>query len=175
MAVFIPDSEDQTRLDWKVLRDGGISIYRNHVFLDEDVVTLQTNQYSVRCLDCSTWLTSADMHDSLKHTLQFPDYYGRNLGALNDCLQENLDVPLVGGLVIIFRNFDRFANVSPESLQLASGILDICARSSRVHMLTGRRFLIFVQSDDPKIRFDGLGSVSGHWNRREWLSKNREL
>ena len=28
------------------------------------------------------------IHDQLAHTLQFPDFYGRNLDALYDCLAE---------------------------------------------------------------------------------------
>ncbi|AEU36234.1 barstar family protein [Granulicella mallensis] len=174
MAAFISDSKDETRLDWAVLRDGGISLYLNHEFLNEDVMKLQALEYSVKSFDCSTWLTPADMHDSLQNTLEFPSYYGRNFNALNDCLQD-LEVPFIGGLSLVFRHFDRFANASPENQDLAFSVLDLCVRASRTHMLTGRRFLTLVQSDDPTLQFEGLGAIDTPWNRRECLAKNRNL
>ncbi len=39
-------------------------------------------------IDC-TYVTGADsLHDALKTALDFPDYYGKNLDALFDCLTD---------------------------------------------------------------------------------------
>ena len=42
-------------------------------------------------------------------------------------------------------------------------------------LLTGKRLIILVQSDDPCMEFNQLGGVSAEWNRREWLNKDRGL
>lgn len=43
------------------------------------------------------------LHDVLKDKLDFPDYYGRNLDALWDCLTGWMDLPLT--LVLIHLHF----------------------------------------------------------------------
>lgn len=42
------------------------------------------------------------LHDVLKDKLDFPDYYGRNLDALWDCLTGWMDLPLT----LVWRNFE---------------------------------------------------------------------
>ena len=39
-------------------------------------------------IDCSTIETKADFHAAMASALAFPDYYGKNLDALYDCLTE---------------------------------------------------------------------------------------
>ena len=39
-------------------------------------------------LDCETLLTAAAFHDALAAKMEFPEYYGKNLDALFDCLTE---------------------------------------------------------------------------------------
>jgi hypothetical protein len=67
------------------------------------------------------------------------------------------------------------AKVTPWNRPYAEVILDILACASRFLLLTGRRLLLIIQSDDPRITFDKLGSVRAAWNPREWLDKNRGL
>lgn len=45
------------------------------------------------------------LHDVLKDKLDFPDYYGRNLDALWDCLTGWVDLPLT--LVLINFEFSK--------------------------------------------------------------------
>lgn len=40
-------------------------------------------------IDCSGIKTPESLHQKLAEALQFPDYYGKNLDALFDCLTEN--------------------------------------------------------------------------------------
>lgn len=51
----------------------------------------------------------------------------------------------------------------------------VIAGASRRMLLTGKRLIILVQSDDPRMEFNQLGGVSAEWNRREWLNKDRGL
>lgn len=39
-------------------------------------------------LDCQSILTATALHDALAEALTFPEYYGKNLDALFDCLTE---------------------------------------------------------------------------------------
>lgn len=39
-------------------------------------------------IDCSDIKTSEQLHQALAQTLKFPEYYGKNLDALFDCLTE---------------------------------------------------------------------------------------
>ena len=37
-------------------------------------------------IDCKELMQAEDLHECLKKQLHFPDYYGKNLDALYDCL-----------------------------------------------------------------------------------------
>ena len=39
-------------------------------------------------LDCRNMITKREAHEYIAKTLGFPDYYGKNLDALYDCLTE---------------------------------------------------------------------------------------
>ena len=43
---------------------------------------------TVYSIDCSHMTSREVLHDYLKQTLRLPDYYGKNLDALFDCLTE---------------------------------------------------------------------------------------
>lgn len=178
MAAF--DAQDQTQeaLDWVILRDGGIALYWRREYLDEDLEWFRQQNYQLYSFNCEKW-TSGGMHADFERTLSFPSYYGSNLDALWDCLQD-LSVPQRGGTVIVLNRFDAFQNGCGATL-LPSGraegdiVLDILARTSRHFLLTGRRFLTLVQSDDPRLHVEGLAGVAATWNWREWQNKNRGL
>jgi hypothetical protein len=178
MVAFRQDEED--RLDWQILRDGSISAYRNSICLGEDVEWLRRNDYEVYPFDCSTWTSESAMHDDLAQRLSFPAYYGSNFDAFNDCIKNDLPVPDAGGITLILNRFDLFvagagATQWPSSKTGAQILLDILAGASRYYLLTGRRFMTLIQSDDPKLRMEKLGCSHLSWNRREWLNKSRGL
>lgn len=177
MASF-RDDEAGNALDWAILRDGGIALYRNREWLDGDLQLLSVRGYIVHRFECSDWTSEEIMHTSLAAALEFPHYYGKNLNALDECLAE-LNVPNEGGMAVVLESYDRFLDgaggVTPGRRELATTVLDILASASRFYLLTGRRFIILVQSDDPRLHFEGLGCVATHWNWREWTQKNRGL
>ena len=178
MAAFDQRDESRKRLDWEILRDGGINLYLRRDYLNEDIDWLRKEHYQLFSFDCSEWTSSKVMHADLARRLSFPPYYGHNLDALHDCLEEDLSVPDLGGVALILSGFDVYAKalgaaLLPSGRSEAEAILDILARATRYFLLTGRRFLTLVQSDDSQIRFDRLACVFADWNRREWLYKNR--
>ncbi len=101
--------------------------------------------------------------------LQFPDYYGKNLNALNDCLSD-LEIPDRGGVVLVFFAFDSFAEKFPD---FAWGLLDIIAGRSRVFSLKGKRLMALAQSVDPKLEMNPIGACPVLWNPDEWLNEKR--
>lgn len=164
MAVFSSEEANAGRRDWAILRDGGVALYWRPEVLKADLDWLESNEYNIVEFDSAKWSNEEQMHDSLRSGLSFPYYYGKNLNALNDCLGSDLVVPDSGGVALVFHHYDQFAKNdqarSPDDKGLAQTVLHIFARAVRYHMLLGRRLLILVQSDDPRMRFDDLVGFS---------------
>ena len=128
--------------------------------------------------DAASWSSDADMYEHLAAGLHFPDYFGRNLNALNDCMSDvasgdyGWDVEAHTGLVIVLRSFDAFAAVDPGTAQI---VLDILARQARGALLIGHRLICLVQSNDPQLSFEPVGAMPVAWNDAEWLNSKRCL
>lgn len=157
------------RLDWTLLERGAIALYYKGSVLSADIGWFRNQNYVIHELNASEWNTPDAFHADAKRALGFPDYYAGNLASWVDCLPE-LPVPDESGLVIVFRRYDAFAKAQP---QLAQTILDSIESTSRRFLLTGRRMLALVQSDDPRIRFDRVGAMPVTWNPREWVDAER--
>ena len=171
MAAFGTDQSEWQRLDLRLLQNSPVALYFRAGFLDEDTGWLRGEGYQIEEFDCTGWHAESDFHTAIAARLAFPDYYGGNLDAFNDCIGD-IEVPDAGGKAIVFRRFDLFAQREPRVAQV---ILDIMASASWHHLLFGRRLLTMVQSDDPRIDFQPVGSQPVMWNPREWLNKNRGL
>lgn len=102
---------DENTLDYEVIRDGGITIYRDFRYLEEDILWLRDKSYRIHRVDCGGWVSENSLHESLKTALAFPDYYGKNFNALNDVISD-LDVPDEGGVALVFSSYDFYANGS---------------------------------------------------------------
>jgi RNAse (barnase) inhibitor barstar len=163
MAIFRNEPEAFQRLDWALLQNGAITLYLRAEFLAEDAEWLKSHNYRIDSFDCSAWGSEEDMHEALASSLEFPDYFGRNLDALNDCISD-IEIPEESGRVLIFHRYDMFAAKYPRAAWV---ILDIIENKSRLLLFFGRRLLALVQSDDPKISFESVGARPVMWNRRE--------
>ncbi len=169
MAAFHPN--DWQKFDYQLLNNSPVTLYYRSEVLDQTVIQLQDAGYGIDEFDCSAWKSESDFHKEIALGLKFPDYYGQNLNAFNDCMGD-IEVPDLGGRIIVLRKFDMFVLREPEVAQI---VLDIMARSSWRFLLTGQRFMTLIQSDDPQIAFDLVGAHSVTWNPQEWLNKNRGL
>jgi hypothetical protein len=171
MAVFANTLESCQRLDFQMLRDGGISLYRSAKYLREDMAWLEAQGYDITSFDCASWTTLDGMHGALQENLGFPSYYGRNLNALNDCLRD-LEISDTGGRAVVLTRVDTFIAHADTHWSAAEGLLDIFAGASRQAMLFGRRLVVLVQTEDRDLNFATLGAVAALWNRREWMQRS---
>lgn len=157
------------RLDWKLLERGAVALYHKSSILASDLGWFRQQRYAIHELDAGPWETPAAFHADAQRVLGFPSYYAKNLASWIDCVAE-IPVPDESGTALVFRRYDAFAKVQP---QLAQTVLDSIESASRRFLLTGRRLLALVQSDDPRIRFERVGAVPVTWNPREWLDSDR--
>jgi hypothetical protein len=177
MPFFNNAPDDWQRLDWQILRDGGVHLYWRREYLIEDTKWLANHDYDVLELACETWASQDEMFSDFARVLRLPDYFGRNFDALDECIA---DLPLTEnlGAVIVLTRFDAYAAGAgsapmPRLKNEAEVVLDIIASASRFHLLNGNRLLALVQTDDPELRCGAIGGHSPQWNRREWLDANR--
>ncbi|MBX3221371.1 MAG: barstar family protein [Labilithrix sp.] len=171
MATFSGNASELQRLDWRLLQNGAVTLYFQRAALDPDVMWLRDHAYDVVELDCLGWEDPKEMHRALAAALSFPAYYGMNLDALNDCMSD-VDVSEEGGLALAFFRFDAFASRHRE---VAQAVLDILADNARRLLLFGRRLVVLVQSDDPRITFAPVGATAVSWNPKEWMNKDRGI
>ena len=167
MAVFENNPDEWQRLDWQILQNGWTSLYWQENILDKDLDWFKKEKYNIVYFDCTKWTDTNQIHNDLKKQLDFPDYYGENLNALNDCLSD-IEIKETS-LVIAFRHFQTIDK------DIAHSLLDIFARNSRLHNLFGKRLLTLVQVDNPNYQIDPIGSSSVLWNGAEWLDSKRGL
>src|SRR5436190_856550 len=65
--------------------------------------------YSVFFIDGKAIRSKADFLTAFAKSLQFPDYFGHNWDALDDSITDLSWLGELGGLVIVWRGFGRFA------------------------------------------------------------------
>jgi hypothetical protein len=177
MAAFDPSVRTSNDLDYWLTRNTFVTMFWRIGILDEAVSWLREHEYDIVTIDTTAWSDERDLHRDLAQALKFPDYYGHNYNALNDCLRDvavadyGVD-PSATGLVLVLRGFAAFARSHPDD---AHTLLDIFARQARGAALFGRRMICLVQSEDARLRFDPVGATPVSWNAAEWLDAKRGL
>jgi RNAse (barnase) inhibitor barstar len=162
MALFIDDPDFlNDRLDWIILQNGWSSLYCRQDVLESDLLWFRTAGFKIIEISCSDWDKSDVIHQSLKKALSFPDYYGNNLHALNDCLS---DVEIPGeGLIVVFKFFDTVQQ------QVGQKIVDIFANNSRRHILFGRKLILLIQVSSRGFNLADVGGSPVLWNGTEFF------
>jgi hypothetical protein len=166
VAAFESDAELTRPADYLLLVNGFVQLFRRKSALDETVTTLDGLGYDVVQVDASGWATEDDLHRGLAVALNFPDDYGQNLDALNDCLGDVVSYSYgtsaeATGLALVLTGYDRFADHRPDSAQ---AVLDIFARRARSGALIGHRMTCLVQCDNPATAFAPVGAQPITWH-----------
>ena len=169
MAAFEPGSELTHYLDWNLVQDGFVTLFGDRDRLQEALDWLTNHGYHVVFLDAASWADPDRLDDDIAAGLDFPDYYGRNLNALEDCLSDVAEGrygvrPDATGLVLVLVNYDQFAAADPVQ---AHDFLDIYARQARHAALIGHRMTCLIQSNDPDLGLAPVGAQRVRWNSRE--------
>jgi hypothetical protein len=164
VAAFDADVGDDRAC--RLMINTPVTLFWRSSILDDTVEWLRSRRYQIVRLPASTWMSAADMHREVAAALGFPNYYGRNLDALNDCMHDVVAQDYgwrsdATGLVVVFDSYDAFAGRERRAAQV---VLDIMANQSRGALLFGRRLICLAQSGDPHIRFDPVGAVQVSWN-----------
>ncbi|WP_432106228.1 barstar family protein [Streptomyces sp. bgisy091] len=153
-----------------------VTLFWRKRLLTEATERLEERGFRVIRLEAGQWNTERDMHRAMAIALDFPDYYGHNLDAFNDCLGDVAcyggydDAPEGAGLVLAFTDYDRFATTCPRAAQV---VLDIIADQARQAAVLRRRLICLVQSNDPQLQFEPVGAMPVMWNSDEWANSKR--
>lgn len=148
--IFDPTRDDFAgswqRLDWQLLQSSNVHRYRDDEALETTCAGLAELGYLLHRLDASEWADAAALHTALATALDFPDYYGRNLDALEDVLRDVAEYmygsnSATTGTVLALAGYDTFAEREPV---LAQHLLDGFARSARRGLLVGHPMLCLV-------------------------------
>lgn len=177
MATWDTDAETTHPLDYSLVHNSFVTMFWRPSLLDEVLAWLRASAYDVVEFDAASWNSAGDMYDAFAATLDFPDRFGGNLNALNDCLGDVASGdygwrPDATGLVIVLRGFDAF---STSERRTAQKVLDILASQARSALLVGHRMMCLVQSNDPRLAFEPVGAMPVVWNGAEWLNAKRGL
>jgi hypothetical protein len=177
VATWDSDAETTHPVDFRLVHNTFVTMFWRSSLLDETVDWLGSHGYHVVEFDAGSWDSDADMYDGVALGLNFPDYFGRNLDALNDCMRDvasgdyGWDADATG-LVIVLRAFDVFTAVDRRTAQI---MLDIFADQARCAILIGHRIICLVQSNDPRLAFEPVGAMPVMWNDAEHLNSKRGL
>lgn len=155
--------------DFHLLKNGPVTLYHRPEVMEDAVATLAGLGYLVHRFDARTWTTRADFAAAVKEELDFPDYFGGNLDAFNDCMRDLAAFSYgadrdSAGTAFVLTGYDAFAARDPRAAQI---ILDVFADNARVGLLHGHRMACLVQSDDPDIRFAPVGATPVAWSLAE--------
>ncbi len=175
MAAFDLDPDQSADVAFNLMINTFVSLFWRAELLDETIRWLRDHDYDVARLDAARWTSEAGLHRDFASALNFPDYYGENLDALNDCLRgvanyEFGTSPKATGLAVVLTGYDSFTALFPR---VAHQVLDIIAKQARDAMLIGHRMLGLVQSNDPDIDFEPVGATPVLWNPAEWSAADR--
>lgn len=175
MASWDADAETSHPLDYRLVHNTFVTMFWRASILHQTVEWLVGHGYDVVTFDAGSWRSASDMFEDVAQRLNFPDHFGRNLDALNDCMRDVASGdygwrPDATGLVIVLTAFDAFAKVDRRTAQI---MLDIFAEQARSAILIGNRVLCLVQSNDPRLSFEPVGAMPVMWNDAEWLNSKR--
>jgi hypothetical protein len=163
--------DDMDRVDWDLLQNGAVNLYRRVELYEDDLAALKALGYAVADID---FQSMPSFHEDVSKALDwqklfgYPDWQG-SLDALNDGFG-SLELGDGEGFGFGVRNFHRLWS---QDRRLATTLADIIEDTSRSHLLMGGRLIGLFQTNNADLDLGTLGGRQAQWNRREWLRTNR--
>lgn len=150
--------EQWQRLDWQLVQNSNVHRYDTASEMDQTAALLAGLGYTIYRLDAGNWQHEKKMHAILAAELNFPEYYGHNLDALNDSLRDVAEYrygsdPKATGTVLVLNRFELFAQ---HSFDLAHTFLDIFARNARHGLIVGHLMFCLISS---QLDFPAVGAT----------------
>jgi hypothetical protein len=169
MPPFRNHPDDWQRLDYRLLQNGSVVLYRREELLLEDLTWLEEHGYLIDEVDCSRHASLAAVIMDIGATLKLAEYLWGSLDSFSDCL-EDVTFPEDGGRVLVLHRFDKYVRHESER---ASRLLDVLARQARSSLLFGNRWIFIVHSGKVDLQFPALGGMKPVWNPREGPGSDR--
>jgi RNAse (barnase) inhibitor barstar len=163
-------ASDNTTLESRLLQNGCVVLYHNPFLMEEHSGLLVASGWAFKEIYVGAHGTQDELYDQVAGSLSFPNYFGRNLDALRDCMSD-LDFSETPRLALGLIRFHALAHRDPA---FAHAVLDIFAEMERGCLMTGKRVMFMVQSDDPNLHFPEVGATPVLWNFEEWLDSKRK-
>ena len=173
MAPFdrIQDSDGRVLVDWHLMQNGPITLFRDRPEFDFAASWLKTRNYDVHTIEAADVASFvAQMNNALQFPLRFGHEWNGNLDALNDGVGD-ITFDDKSGVAFAFVHYDRLASAD---YRFAHATLDIIAWNSRFHLLFGHRLMAFVYTEDAQLRFTALGAQDALWNNIRWAHSETE-
>ena len=161
MTAFRPDETD--RLDYTILSRGGVCLYFQHDVLAEDIAWLGVERYEIVQFDEDGMFAPQFFHEEARAKLRFPTDYEKSLPAFFEQLSK-LEIPEAGGLAIILVGIEALVE---NDASFVHGVLDALSQASGRFILTGRRLVTLVQSEEANLELPPIGTRPIAWNPRE--------
>jgi RNAse (barnase) inhibitor barstar len=107
-----------------ILSDSGqAGIYQVPPDVDALEAAATGSDFAVWRIDLANVRSKQDLLDAIARELAFPDWFGSNWDALEDCLTD-LSWSVASGYVLILANAGAFAAAEPEEFETALEVFD---------------------------------------------------
>ncbi|WP_444996277.1 barstar family protein [Aliikangiella sp. IMCC44359] len=153
-----------SELDVKTLHYGPVSKYFNKNLWIEHLEWYRANGYKVYSFNAEQWYTIDDVFSDIHEIFSFPGYFGRNWGAVDDCITD-IDTGENGKVLVSIENFDIWYG---EDANNAHIFLEVLATRTYRSLVHGRKFVNIIHSNNPKLNVRDVGAHSVYWNWAEW-------
>jgi RNAse (barnase) inhibitor barstar len=155
MIKFKNEPETWKRLDYEIISRGFLKPYNDYQVLKDNTEWFVSEGYKIITFDCTEWTDKKAMHDSLHNQFDFPNYYGHNWDALQECLNE-IEIQ-ENGLVVIFDNFNNM------NIKDAHTLIDVFVSSAQRHLIFSERLLVLVKVENRKFSLNPFGANNFFW------------
>ncbi|WP_394775306.1 barstar family protein [Flavobacterium sp.] len=143
------------RLDYEIISRGFLKPYSDDEALKEDTYWLKSEDYKVIEFNCLDLSDKEIMHNTLHAQFDFPNYYGHNWDALQECLNE-IEIT-DNGLVVVFNSLDKINN------KIAYNLIDIFVSSAQRHRIFSEILLILIKVENRNFTLNPFGASNFFW------------